>query len=570
MDSAPAADSAPALRPRADGLLDVAGAPAFPIMAPRLQGELTPDGRLSLALWGRGEGARLKLEGLDGPLVLAPGRIVGQQGKGLFVAQSAPALLLRGVRPTLERHTDEAALTIEPRGDDWLVALGAHRDEADRALAREGAQVSAEADDHAQRCDLLPAGDPVLRSMVIQSAHAAYSSVREDEHGAFAGLAAGIAYSSPPRTYFRDGYWTLQLLLRVAPEAARAQIDLLAHGVQHDGSAPSGVIVSGPLALADWERRRLLTPELAAIHVHLGDWWSDHFDSPLFFVLAVADFVAATGEVDFAERHWPTIKAVFQRYQRLRGPAGLPVKPYNDRDWADNVFRAGLVAYDLGLWVGVLDAVARLGKALDPDTATDAEQTAAAARPAIDAQLWRGGWYADYVRPDGSAEGHLALDTLTLLRHRAVPEPRALQVLEAAREALESRCNSRQPYGDFGMLCVFPPFSRPEELRGKTASPYRYHNGADWPWLDGLYAGERLARGLGGWRYPLTRWWESAMAAGWAGAVEYFSPAFGRGSLLQGWSSLPAAVVLAHADQVLAGDPDTQPAAVSPMSGEAT
>jgi hypothetical protein len=40
--------------------------------------------------------------------------------------------------------------------------------------------------------------------------------------------------------------------------------------------------------------------------------------------------------------------------------------------------------------------------------------------------------------------------------------------------------------------------------------------------------------------------------------------------LLQGWSSLPAAVVLAHADQVLAGDPDTQPAAVSPMSGEAT
>jgi hypothetical protein len=60
------------------------------------------------------------------------------------------------------------------------------------------------------------------------------------------------------------------------------------------------------------------------------------------------------------------------------------------------------------------------------------------------------------------------------------------------------------------------------------------------------------------------------MAAGWAGAVEYFSPAFGRGSLLQGWSSLPAAVVLAHADQVLAGDPDTQPAAVSPMSGEAT
>jgi len=108
---------------------------------------------------------------------------------------------------------------------------------------------------------------------------------------------------------------------------------------------------------------------------------------------------------------------------------------------------------------------------------------------------------------------------------------------------------------------VFPPFARSSDLRGKSAFPYRYHNGSDWPWLDGLYAGERLARGLGGWRYPLTRWWESALEAGWAGAVEYFSPRYGRGSLLQGWSSLPAAIALAHPEQVLADDPDPGPGA---------
>ena len=47
------------------------------------------------------------------------------------------------------------------------------------------------------------------------------------------------------------------------------------------------------------------------------------------------------------------------------------------------------------------------------------------------------------------------------------------------------------------------------------------------------------------------------------GAVEYFSPPFGRGSLLQGWSSLPAAVALAHRDIVLAGDPAEGPPAES-------
>jgi hypothetical protein len=36
--------------------------------------------------------------------------------------------------------------------------------------------------------------------------------------------------------------------------------------------------------------------------------------------------------------------------------------------------------------------------------------------------------------------------------------------------------------------------------------------------------------------------------------VEWFSPPFGRGSLLQAWSSLPAAVALEHRAAVLAGD----------------
>jgi len=525
-------------------------------MGPRLQGELGPDGVLKLALWGLGEVGHVTLAPPPGPLVVGPNRIESLDGAaGLYVAQSAPVLALRGFQPSGLRAGEHGHVLLEPRGDDWLIVAGADTAEAGRGLSLDVADVRREAAEHVRRCDLLPAADPLLRSVVIQAAHASLSAVRRHPDGAFAGLAAGLDYASPPRTYYRDGYWTLQLLLRLAPEAVAEQIELLATHVQAQGEAPSAVIV--PCAHADaFEVRRLEELALATIHWRPGEWWSDHFDSPLFFVLAVGDYVAATGDEAMARRHWPKLAAIFERYVGLAGLDGLPRKPHNDRDWADNVMREGLVAYDLGLWVGALGVLARLGRAIAPPVAEAAEHAAEQARAAIDAQLWRGGHYADYVRFDGSAEAHLALDSLMLLRFDAAPQPRALEVLEAARSRLESRRNDGQPYGDFGMLCVYPPFARPGELRAKSADPYRYHNGADWPWLDGVYAAERLRRGLSGWRYPLTRWWEWCLAQGWAGAVEYFSPPYGRGSLLQGWSSLPAAVALAYADRVLAGDGD--------------
>jgi hypothetical protein len=543
------------LHPRPDGLLSTDRLPAFPIMAPRLQGELTPQGVLTLSIWGNGEVGRLRIEGLEGPLAVAPNRIEGHGGTGLFVAQTAPVMALRGARPLGVKPTGFGALRVEARPGGWLIAAGADAGEAAAALRLGLEDVACEAHGHARRCDLLPSADPLLRSLVIQGAHAALSSVRKDERGRFAGLSAGLAYSNPPRSYFRDGYWTLQLLQQIAPEVVADEIELLATCVHDDGEAPSGVIVQGSHADA-FEQRRLRDADLAAIHTRPCEWWSDHFDSPLFFVLAVGDHAAATGDMTLARRHWPKLRAVFRRYMALRGADGLPVKPRNDRDWADNVFRDGLVAYDLGLWVGALDALSRLGAAAEPDLGAEASREATAARAAIGRTLWRGRGYVDYLRPDGWAEPHAALDALTVLRFAVAPDDEAATMLDDVRARLESRHNPRQRYGDFGMLCAWPTFADRSALRGKTAFPYRYHNGGDWPWLDGLYAAERLRRDLGGWRYPLTRWWETCLERGWAGAVEHFSPAYGRGSLLQAWSSLPAAVALQYAEQVLAGDPD--------------
>jgi hypothetical protein len=564
------------LTPRADGAI-VSDTPVLlPVMAPRLQADAFPDGAVDLSLWGVGKIGRVRFTPLAGPFAYGPNRVVGRKG-GVHVAQSAPVMLIEGggsarvfpARRCARWHEISAedavpswtrakngrvmelpwgVLQVERRGDDLLLSVGVERDEAARGLALSVEQIIGEADDYARRCDLLPQADLVMRTMVIQGVHAALSSIRQDETGAFAGLAAGQAYSSPARTYYRDGYWTLQLLLALAPEVVRDQIRILAKGVQPDGEAPSGVILSGRAQSKAWRQFIQHPDRFKEHHLRPEDWWSDHFDSPLFFVLTVGDYVQATGDTAEAQRQWPVIAAIMDRYFRLAGPDGLPLKPRHDRDWADNVYREGLVSYDLGLWVGALDVVAKLGAALDPVLAKRAREAAAHARKTIDRTLWtdRHQGYADYATPDGFVEDHLVLDSLTLARYDAVPEAKAVRLLRSIETVLESRHNSEQPYGDWGVMCAYPPFKRVADIRAKTAFPFRYHNGSDWPYLDGLYAAERLRRGLGGARYALTRWWEYCLQHGWAGAVEYFTPPFGRGSLLQGWSAMPAAVVLKY------------------------
>ncbi len=588
----------PLMTARPDGSVGSETPVLLPFMAPRLQGDFDPGGSVKLALWAAGTLATLTFSPFAGPFSYGPNSVSGSHG-ALAVAQSVPALVIRAARirrltpapraswwhdgasapkPVLERQNTRRILTlgwgvviVEPRGSDIVVTAGTDRAEAEAALSISVEAIVAEAEAYAKSCDRMPEADPLLRSMVIQGTHAALSSIRKDQHGAFAGLAAGQAYSAPARTYYRDGYWTLQPLLTLAPDAVREELKLLATGVQPDGEAPSGVILSGPAQAAAWDYFRRNDKRYSEEHFREGDWWSDHFDSPLFFVLILAEYVRATGDFETAHEHWSIVQAVHDRYRRAAGADGLPRKPHHDRDWADNVYRGGLVAYDLGLWVGALDGIAELGRAIEPARAEEAGREAQAARLAIDPALWRDdvGNYADFINPDGFVEDHLTLDSLTLLRFSAVPETKAKALLDKAEARLEARNNGDQPYGDWGTLCAFPPFKRARDIRSKTAFAYRYHNGSDWPYLDGLYAEERLKRGLGGARYALTRWWEACLANGWAGAVEYYSPPFGRGSLLQGWSGLPAHIAVLYREQ-LAGEvdkPDSRAASHGSVSG---
>lgn len=149
---------------------------------------------------------------------------------------------------------------VEQRDNDVLIAAGNDDAEALRGLSLSTEQIRLEAQRYIDDCDQLPQAQPLLRSMVQQSLHAALSSIRYDHTGKFAGLAAGMDYSAPARTYYRDGYWTLQALLPLQPQIVLEEIHLMAAGLQPTGEAPSGLSSMAPVCQPPGKTHDAITP----------------------------------------------------------------------------------------------------------------------------------------------------------------------------------------------------------------------------------------------------------------------------------------------------------------------
>lgn len=596
--------------PRADGALEGRGRTRLALSGPRLLASADGRGVHDVVVWGGGRigavrfqapvpeqaravvtPARLRFAWPDHELTItalqdAPAIEVAHRGAGFALALrgggrppagwedgppvrtrdepdgwrvDAPWAAMRVLAPGATREDRRLVL---PAGTAraWIVA-GQDEDEVGAAAARLLRDGVAPGHAHDAWTDALrdrfEIDDPLLRSLVLHGLANALVARKELAGGRFAGHAAGHAYASPARSYYRDGYWTVQALLPLAPERAAEQLRLLARGVDEDGRAPSAVIATSAAGRTAWRARRAADPALASDHPRDDLWWPDHMDAPSLFVLLARDVAAWSGqpealreEVDGAtllER----IGWVADGIVRSCDARGLPVKPAHDRDWADEVVRGGAVTYDVGLAYGALraaaDAWSRVALPGEPGDRVDAWRAAAGRmREAADATLFDAtrGHYREFVDADGRDPGTLAIDTLTALRFGLADEGRARAVLAAVERRLETRNDATQPYGDWGVACLRPRYPDRIPRRGKALFPFRYHNGADWPYWDGVYAEQRLRRGMDGWRYPLTRWWEVGLEQGRTTPVEYASPPWPAGSPATGWSSMPAAAVL--------------------------
>jgi hypothetical protein len=493
--------------------------------------------------WGKGLG---KVAQAQTAKRMAPGldeRTISATGAGLVWASDAPFEFSAEAPLAGQARFDLSVGAGEEFAVNWVLAMGAPEDTL-AALARSAAALQDAQDYATWLAGQHHEADPLLQSLYVSGLNAAMAMYKEFP-GGFAGLLAGTDYAYPPRLYFRDSYWTAQALLPARPDRVRTHLLSLARGVHRDGTCPSGVFAPHIIAEQGIRAKNPL------------DWLPDHYDSPSYFILLVSDYLRATGDHELLRALVPLPggkgpeRSIWQIAQdclraliaRDRDGDGLLEKPYAPNDWADNVYRSRWVTYDQALFCAALQNGAEIAAMLGEETLASfyrrAEERALAG---MVRELWDEnlGAFINYRR-DGFREEHFSIDTLVALFYDLpLDERKRRRMLAAARE-LQTRINPAQPYGDWGVMSCFPLYHQERDRFGKSAQPYGYHNGADWPYWDGVYGWLLRREENEDWTYVLSRWWRYGLERGWLTPIEYYSPPFPPGGRLQGWSSTPAA-----------------------------
>ena len=232
------------------------------------------------------------------------------------------------------------------------------------------------------------------------------------------------------------------------------------------------------------------------------------------------------------------------RLQSKTDKTGLLVKgDYDKRDWADEVNRVGYVTYVEALYYRALVVASRLFADRNDALASEYASQAAKVKEAINDLLFDNekGYYVNYRAADGRVEDNLSVDTIFTVLFGVADDARARRVLDAAERLLETKNNTAQGGGDFGVMSVYPPYKLPRAACHKSARMYDYHNGANWCYLTAMYA---YAKSLFGrdWKTPLLTTYRYMTSHGHYAPIEYFSPCCPAGSPLQGWSAALAFV----------------------------
>ena len=352
--------------------------------------------------------------------------------------------------------------------------------------------------------------------------YSAYFTALENHKsiGSFRAFAAGCAYLYPLRTYFRDGYFTLLPFFESHPEYVRDDLLTLARGIAPDGTCPS------------------------AVKCDYTAFWGDHYDSPSFFVMALYDLVSHTKDESILSERigektmLDIADAVLSKLSEHADESGLLYKEgaYNKRDWADEVNRNGYVTYVEALYARALRCASKLFRHRDDEKADAYHAAYERVKDAINTLLFdeERGYYVNYKSADYT-EKNLSIDTVFTVLFGIADDWRARSVLHAMESLLETRHNKEQKGGDFGVMCVYPPYGKLTATAHKSMRPYDYHNGANWCYLTAMYAYAQYLYG-GDYRYPLLSCFDYNVSRGHYTLVEYFSPACPTGGALQAWS----------------------------------
>lgn len=344
------------------------------------------------------------------------------------------------------------------------------------------------------------------------------------ELGDFKAFMAGCRYITPARSYFRDSYFTVLCMFNGHADKVRNEIVSLSRAIGEDGDCPSAVIYD------------------------YSSHWGNHFDSPSMYVIMVYDYVNNTKDFSILSEKignytvLELMRRVLKRLSEYCDETGLLVKkgPYNRRDWADEVNRYGYVAYDEILYARALYCFSRMLKVENDSESGAYLERYEAVRASINKHLWMEdkGYYLNFKDGDFT-EDNLSIDTVLAVIYGIADKERSVRLLESCERILDSRNNP--DVEPFGMFSVYPLYKSLRGAINKSAEPFNYHNGADWPYLSAMLAYAYKMYGFE-YEFALKNWFTYNLNRGNYTPVEYFSPYCEDGSLLQAWSSAVAFV----------------------------
>lgn len=279
------------------------------------------------------------------------------------------------------------------------------------------------------------------------------------------GLVAGYGPSKgvyrPGYAWFfgRDSFWTSFALDSAGDfESARAAIAFVARFQRADGKIPHEISQSA--SLVDWFKQ--------------FPYGYASADATPLFVIAVRDYVDASGDVAFARDLWPRLTKALDFMRSTLDDDGFPKNVGVGHGWVEGgpLLPVRVELYQAGCYVEALRALAKLA-ALTGDSAMAAqlEQPYKAARAKLEEKFWlpQTSEYAFAIGTDGKPVSQPTVLSTVPMWFDVLNEQHAQSMIE--------RLSGEDHLSDWGMRII--------SSGSPKYGPAGYHFGSVWPLFTG-------------------------------------------------------------------------------------
>lgn len=279
------------------------------------------------------------------------------------------------------------------------------------------------------------------------------------------GLVAGYGPSKgvyrPGFAWFfgRDTFWTSFAFTSSGDLAsARSGIDFIAKFQREDGKIPHEISQSA--SLVPWFQNYPYGYASA--------------DATPLYVMAVRNFVQASGDLSFARTHWPRLQKAFEFMRANLESNGFPKNLSVGHGWVEGgpLLPVQVEFYQAGLYVEALRSMATLARLLgETDVYAQLDQEFVTKRRVLDDRFWlaQERAFAFALGPDGHPVNQPSVLTTVPMWFGVTDPDHSLDMIR--------RLSEEEHASDWGMRII--------SSRSPQYGPEGYHYGSVWPLFTG-------------------------------------------------------------------------------------